>query len=125
MKKVFYISENDDGEKNGNLIEITSNKFQKYSTEKETLHQIDRLSLIPDQEINFSLYIRKDFSFAPVLEASESKPSRITPAILNIHTDFLITKKDIPLYKEYLESLQNKILFSNDEKTKAKGFRIV
>lgn len=81
---------------------------KKYYSEIDRYYQIEKRSLILHNEIPFSIYIHKNFDFQPLLKASISENAKITPALLKTEGDFLIKASDIPLYNEYLESLENK-----------------
>ncbi|MCX7913090.1 MAG: HD domain-containing protein [Thermodesulfovibrionales bacterium] len=119
MRKIYYLDGDIKPVEKEKICTRSKNEFKRYFSQKEILHQIDKTLLIQNREINFSIYIRKDFNYVPILMASESQPSKVTQEILDLQTDFLINHKDIPLYREFLESLGKEVSFTVDERTKA------
>lgn len=83
--------------------------FKNYSFFKEKHFQIDRKLIIPWTEINFSIYKLEGFSFNKVIEASTEHPVLISENSIPSRGELVIEEKDIPLYKEYIESLEKKI----------------
>ena len=92
-------------------------QVQRYYSQKERFHQIERSTLIQGFEINFCLHIHKGLDFHTLLEASEKSPSKISPEISNFKGDIVINTADIPIYNKYLESLE-KAAFPDKEKGK-------
>ncbi len=122
MRKIYQIKEDDDRKppEIDKSSKDASIDFQRYSSQKETFHQIDKHLLIPEEEVVFSIFIHKGLDFQPLIEATEDSPIKITSEILNSEADFLIKHSELDLYNEYLVSLNNKILFDKqEEKTKA------
>ncbi|WP_353683242.1 HD-GYP domain-containing protein [Thermodesulfovibrio sp. 3907-1M] len=83
--------------------------FKNYSFFKENFYQIDRNLLIPGVEVEFSIYQLKDFNFKKIVEASPEKPSMIYGDTIPEEGDILIEKKDLPLFREYLEFLSKRV----------------
>lgn len=83
--------------------------FSNYSFFKEKHFQIDKRLLIPDTEVNFSIYLLESFSLNKILEASEDNPNRIDESLLSKSGELVIENKDIPLYNEYITSLEKKL----------------
>lgn len=83
--------------------------FKNYSFFKETFVQIDRHLLIPGVEVEFPIYHLKDFNFKKVIEASEKNPAMISDYTIPKDGDILIEKKDLPLFKEYIEFLNQRV----------------
>ncbi len=86
-----------------------------YIQQKEKIHQIDKNLLDAEHEVNFSIFVYKGLNFSPIIEASEKSPTKIPAEILLAEGDFVIKNSDMPLYKEYLDSLFNKMLLDNDK----------
>lgn len=82
--------------------------FKNYSFHKENLYQIDRIFLIPGVEVDFSLYVLKKFKITKIVDASPEKPSIIYKDTIPEEGDILIEKKDLPLFKEYIEFLSKR-----------------
>ncbi len=85
-------------------------QVQRYFTQKERFHQIERTSLIQGYEINFCIYIHKGLDFKTLIEASDKSPVKIPPEVLNFTGDIVIKAADIHLYNKYLESLESAAL---------------
>lgn len=111
----------EDGKKG--LPDDYQKQVQKYLSQKERFHQIDKDLLMQGYEINFCIYIHKGLDFKALLESSEKLPVKITPEISNFKGDFVIKTADIPLYNKYLESLESKIALDK-EKSKIKAMVI-
>jgi HD-GYP domain-containing protein (c-di-GMP phosphodiesterase class II) len=122
----IYILERDKDILDAYLLRVRSQKspllnlmtFEDYSYCKEHYHQIDRALLIPDMDINFSLFGIDESNMYILLEASDASPSKIDKNILTTTGDILIRKTDICRYNAYLGSLATENL-SQDMKTKA------
>lgn len=82
--------------------------FKNYSFHKENLYQIDRVFLIPGVEVDFSLYVLENIKITKIVDASPEKPFVIYKDTIPEEGDILIKKKDLPLYKEYIEFLSKK-----------------
>lgn len=92
--------------------------FKNYSFYKENLYQIERMFLIPGMEVDFSIYLLKNFKITKIVDASPEKLFMIYEDTIPEEGDILIEKKDLPLYKEYIEFLSkklDKIAEENDE----------
>ncbi len=88
------------------LINVdNATKVQRYFFNKERFHQIDKNLLSSFQEVNFSIFIKKDFDFQPILNATEQLPQKISSGMFDIDGDVFIQASDIKLYTKYLESL--------------------
>jgi len=83
--------------------------FQNYSFFKEKYFQIDRRLIVPLTEINFSIYKLEGFSFNKVIEATSKHPVLISENSIPSRGELLIEEKDVPLYKEYIESFEKRI----------------
>ncbi|WP_353687094.1 HD-GYP domain-containing protein [Thermodesulfovibrio sp. 3462-1] len=83
--------------------------FKNYSFWKEKFYQIDRNLLIPGIEVDFPIYHLKDFNFKKIVEASSEKPSMIYGDTIPEEGDILIEKKDLPLFREYIEFLSKRV----------------
>lgn len=90
-------------------IENIEVAFSNYSFNKERHFQIDRRLVIAGTKVNFSIYQMKNIEFKKVVEASPSNPALIEPNILDLEGELVISEKDIPLYHEYIKSLQEQI----------------
>ncbi|MGO9377524.1 MAG: HD-GYP domain-containing protein [Dissulfurispiraceae bacterium] len=80
--------------------------FKKYSFQKDGHHLIDRSLLIPGTQVPFSIYVLNRLRFETVVEASESSPATIDENVPGEAGDFMISSASIPLYREYLRSLE-------------------
>ncbi|MCX7724818.1 MAG: HD-GYP domain-containing protein [Thermodesulfovibrio sp.] len=83
--------------------------FKNYSFFKENFYQIDRKFLISGTEVDFSIYQLKNLRFIKIIDASIKKPSMIYDDTIPEDGDLLIEKKDLPLYKEYIEFLSKRL----------------
>ncbi len=93
--------------------------FKNYSFAKEQYFQIDKNLLIPGTEINFSLYLLKDWNITPVFDSSDTNPKSISIEQLPQEGDLLIRKEDLPKYEDYLLSLEKSKEISEDKETLA------
>lgn len=106
-----YVTLDDDSEDYQNTaVNETSEEdplgFKKYFHLKEQFYQIEKKSLIPGKEIPFSLYLHKNLGFDLALTASADSPVNMTSEFLQKEGDIVIKIQDVPLYNEYLESLE-------------------
>lgn len=83
--------------------------FKNYSFFKENFYQIDRNLLIPGVEVEFSIYNLKDFKFKKLIEASPEKPFMIYEDTIPEEGDILIERRDLPLFREYIEFLSKRV----------------
>ncbi|MDW7998278.1 MAG: HD domain-containing protein [Thermodesulfovibrio sp.] len=90
--------------------------FKNYSFYKESFYQIEREFLLPGTEIDFSLYQLKNLKFNKIVDASSEKPAMIDMDTIPKDGDILIEKKDLPLYKDYIEFLSKKFDKTSEEK---------
>lgn len=97
------------------FIYTDSEKLKKYYYNKEKYHSIDKNLLLPDRELFFSLFIERNLNYEPLLEALDRSPGRPTPEVLESEGNIVIKTSDIPLYKEYIKSLND--TSSSDAKT--------
>ncbi len=109
MKK--YITTECDNNQTVSKIEICQKDnligLHKYFIKRDHFHQIDKNTLVSGREVNFSIFINKDFDFKTVINASDNSPGKISPEILDMEVDIAIKASDIPLYNKYLESLED------------------
>jgi putative nucleotidyltransferase with HDIG domain len=95
-------------------------KIINYYNQKESYYSIERNLLFPDSDVPFSLFVKTDFDYNLMLEASENSPAKITTEILNATGDISIKTSDLPLYNEYIKSLDKTLNTSNlDHQIKA------
>lgn len=92
--------------------------FKNYSFSKENLYQIDRSLIIPRTEVNFPIYIIKNFNITKIVDVSAEKNSIIYNDTIPEEGDILIEKKDLPLFKEYLNSLEAKLNKADEQPNK-------
>lgn len=90
-------------------------RIHNYSFHKERFHHIDRGSLLPGVEVNFSIFIHKGLDFDEVLDVSDKSPQKISPEIFDMKGDIVIKTADIPFYGQYLESLGDIDLHEKDK----------
>lgn len=105
-----------------NLIKDEALILKNYYFKKEQYHHIEKDLLIAGSEISFDLFVQLNLSYMPLLHASEHAPKKLTPEILEYgkEGDILIKKTDMPLYREYIKSLEYQTpLFESEEKIKA------
>jgi HD-GYP domain-containing protein (c-di-GMP phosphodiesterase class II) len=98
--------------------------FKDYSFHKEQYYQIDRQMLIPGTEVNFCIYVMKNFSYSPVLQAKPDSPAMIEENLPATRSDLVISQTDIPLYNEYLNSLLKSDKMMGKEAGKMKALAI-
>lgn len=104
------------------LVRDEALTLKNYYYKKEQYHHIEKELLIAGSEIIFDLFIQLKLSYRPLLLASEHSPQKITLEILDYakEGDILIKKTDMPLYREYIKSLDYQTsLYESDEKVKA------
>lgn len=121
MKK--YIPTSDDKAeplfKNQVLLD-SSAKILKYCEEKENYYSIEKNLLLVGSDVHFSLFAKTDLDFNLILQASESSPIKLTAEIPSIEADISVKTTDIPLYNEYIKSLDKTSNISkHDEQTRA------
>jgi len=76
--------------------------FKNYSFSKENLYQIDRSLIIPGTEVNFPIYIIKNFNITKIVDISDEKNSIIYNDTIPEEGDILIEKKIYPFLKNIL-----------------------
>lgn len=67
--------------------------FKNYSFHKENFYQIDRKLLIPETELNFSVYVLKNLKFTKIVDASPEQPAMIYDKTIPEEGDILLKKK--------------------------------
>ena len=82
-------------------------ELRQYYFDKEKYYHIEKNLLFPDSELAFSLFVHKNFNYDLLLKASEANPAKLSPESLSIEGDIVIKISDIPLYNEYIKSLDN------------------
>ncbi|MEN2985560.1 MAG: HD-GYP domain-containing protein [Thermodesulfovibrionaceae bacterium] len=92
--------------------------FKNYSFLKEKYFQIEKRLILPETQINFSLYLLDRFELKKIIDASEKKPIVVTEKMIPPSGDLVIEQKDIPLYKAYIESLETQVENLNKENQK-------
>jgi HD-GYP domain-containing protein (c-di-GMP phosphodiesterase class II) len=93
--------------------------FKKYSFQKDEHHLIDRSLLMLGTQVPFSIYVLDRLKFKTLVEASESSPATIDEELLSETGDFMISRASVPLYREYLRSLEE-----SSSGTPEKGLRM-
>ena len=83
----------------------SSKAFKDYTFHKDQYYQIDRQMLIPGSEVNFSIYVMKNFAYLQLLHATGENAATLTEKVLESKGDLLIPSADIPRYNEYIGSL--------------------
>jgi HD-GYP domain-containing protein (c-di-GMP phosphodiesterase class II) len=81
--------------------------FRKYSFNKTQHFPIEKSLLFPDSDINFSLFIMKDFNYSPIMDLLPEQTLTLDEKILSNAGQFLIKRTEIPLYCKYLASLSD------------------
>lgn len=67
--------------------------FKNYSFYKENLYQIERMFLIPGMEVDFSIYLLKNFKITKIVDASPEKLFMIYEDTIPEEGDILIEKR--------------------------------
>ncbi|HTZ17422.1 MAG TPA: HD-GYP domain-containing protein [Dissulfurispiraceae bacterium] len=103
-KEVFtaYDSKSDS---DGASVLDSPKAFSDYSFRKDNYYQIDKNMLMKDTSVPFSIYAMKNYAYSRVLPATQELPAVISDDVLSIPGDILISKSDVPLYNEYLNSV--------------------
>ncbi|WP_297210017.1 MULTISPECIES: HD-GYP domain-containing protein [Thermodesulfovibrio] len=83
-------------------------KFKNYSYQKEHYYQIDRNLIVPGIEVEFPIYLLKKLSFNKIVDASLGKPVMIYSDTIPEEGDILIEKKDLSLFREYIEFIEKR-----------------
>ncbi|MCX8034282.1 MAG: HD domain-containing protein [Thermodesulfovibrio sp.] len=78
--------------------------LDRYTINNEFYYKIEKECLNPEIPVNFSLYVNDGNKFNLFLEASEENPKNISYEKL-IEGDILISKRELNLYKDYLQKL--------------------
>jgi len=86
---------------------VDTSIWDTYASRKEEYCQICKDILIPGTEINFSLFVQREGSFTPLIEAGENLSVTIDDRVFNTDGDLLIRNSDISRYKDYLSSLKS------------------
>lgn len=81
--------------------------FSNYSFNKEKHFQIDRRLVVAGTKVNYPIYNMRNLEFKKVIDASPDKPALVEQSILDLEGELVISEKDIPLYAEYIKSLQD------------------
>ncbi|MCS7164410.1 MAG: HD domain-containing protein [Thermodesulfovibrio sp.] len=84
--------------------EYFNSLLDRYIINNELFYKIEKECLDPEVPVTFSLYLHDGKSLNLLLEASEETPRRVSKENFS-EGDILISKKDLNLYKEYLQSL--------------------
>lgn len=84
----------------------TTEVVKKYCYDVDRYYQIEKKSLSAEYEVSFNIFVHKNLVFEQILNASPSKPAKIPLDLLEADGDIMISASDIPLYNEYLESLE-------------------
>lgn len=110
---------------------VDTKKFYEYSRAKDTTyHQIDKTLLVErdlfvtDTRINFSIYLVNDLMFHPLVEASLDRPAKIPDTVFKSRGDLAIRIDDVPLYREYLNSVFSSPEIPEQMKQKCKAISI-
>lgn len=90
----------------GKLNEVDLEEFRHYDSEKQNYHQIERTVLIPGLMIGFSLYTMRDMKITRILEANNKNPVKLEQHMLSVSGDIIINKSELPLFREYLQSIR-------------------
>ncbi len=108
MKKYFILDDNKPFQPSTDKErrEDETYQYKKYYSEIDRFYQIEKNSLITEYEIPFSLYIHRNLGFELLLKSSPSLPAKIPSDLFKTEGDIMIKISDIPLYNEYLESLE-------------------
>ncbi len=96
--------------------------LKNYYHEKERYQHIEKELLIAGSDIYFDLYIHINLSYKPLLYASKDSPLVLTHDLIDSakECDIVIKAADIPMYHEYIKSLENQTaLYASEEKIKA------
>ena len=95
--------------------------FKKYSFQKNSHHLIDRSLLVAGAQVPFSIYALNRLRFTAIVEASESSPATIDQKVLGETGDFMVSSASVPLYREYLRSLEKSSSDTPDKVSKMKA----
>src|SRR6202142_4195082 len=98
--------------------------FNKYSFQKEKHYLIDRSILTPGAKVPFSIYIVDRLRVKTLVEASESSPMTIDEEVLSETGDFMISRASVPLYREYLRSLEESLSVAPAKVSKMKAIAL-
>jgi len=79
--------------------------FSDYSFHKDNHYQIDRNMLIKGTSVPFSIYSMKNYAYSRILQATPQYPAPLNDDVLSVRGDILISKSDVPVYQEYLNSI--------------------
>ncbi len=80
---------------------------EKYYKTFFDYYPVEIKTLVPGTEVNFNVYMKKDIDLELYIgpERQEGQQDTVPEDIIETHWPLVIRKKDIPLYKEYLQSL--------------------
>ncbi|MEN2994083.1 MAG: HD domain-containing phosphohydrolase [Thermodesulfovibrio sp.] len=84
--------------------EYFNNILDRYVIGNEFFYKIEKECLLPEVPITFSLYLHDGKNLNLLLEASEENPKKISLESIS-EGDILISRKDLNLYKLYLEQI--------------------
>ncbi len=98
--------------------------FKDYTFHKDNHYQIDKGMLIAGTSVPFSIYSMKNYAYAQVLQASPEHPMTIGDEIVSVAGDVLISKSDLPLYNEYLNSVLQSVAISPKDRERMQALAI-
>ncbi len=90
---------------------LDKKKFYEYSLKKENYLTIDKTLVVDrnlfvkDTHINFSIFVISDMLFEELVHATIEEPAEIPYTVFKTRGDFAVKITDIPLYKEYLNTI--------------------
>ncbi|MGD0281602.1 MAG: HD domain-containing phosphohydrolase [Dissulfurispiraceae bacterium] len=91
--------------------EVDKTKFYEYSIKKDNYLNIDKTLLVDrnlfvkNTKVNFSIFLIADMLFEELVHATADHPAEIPDTVFKSRGDFAVRIMDIPLYKEYLNSV--------------------
>jgi len=80
--------------------------FKDYTFRKDKYYRIDKHMLVPGTDVPFCIYSMKHYDYSLLLNATSGDPGKIDEKVLSFPGDVLILQSDIPLYTEYLNTVQ-------------------
>ncbi len=99
-------------------------EFKKYAYNKERYHQIDASLIQRGRKINFSLSVLDNFTFSPLIEASNEAPAEVDNSVLELDGDVVINIADLPRYREYVADLRNLAELPESDRMRIKSLAI-
>lgn len=90
-------------------------KLKEYAHLKDRYFRIDPRILLKDTSIDFSIYVRNQMQFTPIVKVEENKEVDISLLQIPLDKDLFVKVSDIKLYQRYLKKIESLRLNPKDK----------